>query len=53
VEQQFAEAYGWTPSQVASLPLDFYMWDPVIRQAKHRVHEMKVAQARREQRFGR
>jgi hypothetical protein len=43
--QAFAEAYGWTPEQVDRLPDDFTAWDPLIRQAKHRVQQMRQREA--------
>ena len=43
--QAFAEAYGWTPEQCDRLPDDFAIWDPVIREAKHRVQQMRQREA--------
>ncbi len=43
--QAFAEAYGWTPEQCDRLPDDFATWDPAIREAKHRVREMRQREA--------
>ena len=43
--QMWAEAYGWTPEQCDRLPDDFATWDPVIREAKHRVREMRQREA--------
>ena len=51
--QSFAEAYSWTPEQCERLPLEFTIWDPVIREAKQRVMQMRQAEAQRKQKMGR
>lgn len=40
-EDYFAEAYHWTPDQVAALPPRFLDRNPVIREARMRADEMR------------
>ena len=39
--QWFAEAYGWTPRQVAELPVEYAEWFHVVEAARAKVARMK------------
>jgi hypothetical protein len=47
LDEWFADAYGFTPGQVAEMPLEAYQWYPVIRRAHNEAAAMRQRQAER------
>ena len=43
----FADTYGYTPQQVAEMPLEAYQWYPVIRRAHNEAADIRRRQAQR------
>jgi hypothetical protein len=37
----WAKMYGWTPEQVAELPLEICEWFPAIEEAEHEAGQMR------------
>ena len=47
LDEWFADTYGYTPDEVAGMPLEVYQWYPVIRRAHNAVSVRRQEQAQR------
>jgi hypothetical protein len=47
LDEWFADTYGFTPAEVAEMPLEAYQWYPVIRRAHNEAAAMRQRQAQR------
>ena len=47
LDEWFADTYGFTPREVADMPLEAYQWYPVIRRAHNEVTAMRQRQDQR------
>ena len=47
LDEWFADTYGYTPQEVAEMPLEAYQWYPVIRRAVGEAAQIRQRQAQR------
>jgi len=49
LDEWFADTYGYTPAEIAEMPLEAYQWFPVIRRAHNEAASLRHRQEQRMQ----